>query len=171
MDSAGAQQRVTAIADSAGVVNAFYKVHDRFETRFDPRTFCSLHISKHLEEGSRKRQTELAFDYAWHKRVLDDKNLKTGESKREEIDIPACVTDVVSGFFYLASLSLEPGTFNTFVVSDVAKTTDVTARVEAREHIKVPAGSYQTVRIKAEPASGPLKGTTTMVIWFSADPN
>src|SRR5438552_18170792 len=39
MDSAGAQQRVTAIGDSGGVVNALYKVHDLFEARFDPRTF------------------------------------------------------------------------------------------------------------------------------------
>ncbi len=171
MDSAGTQQRVTAMADSAGVVNLLYKVHDLFEARFDPRTFCSLYISKYLEEGSRKRQTELAFDYTRHKSVLDDKNLKTGESRRAENEIPDCVTDIVSGFYYLASLPLEPGTSNTFAVSDGAKTTDVTACVEAREHIKVPAGGYQTVRVKAEPASGPLMGKTTIVVWFSDDPN
>jgi len=171
MDSAGGQQRVTATGASAGVVNTLYKVHDLFEARFDPCTFCSLHISKHIEEGSHRRQTELALDYARHKSVFDDKNLKTGESRHTENDIPACVTDVVSGFYYLASLPLEPGNFNTFVVSDGAKTTDVTAHVETREHVKVPAGSYQTVRVKAEPASGPLKGKTTIVVWFSDDPS
>jgi len=171
MDSAGAQQRVTAIGDSGGVVNALYKVHDLFEARFDPRTFCSLHISKHIAEGSHRRQAELALDYARHKSVFDDKNLKTGESRHTENEIPACVTDVLSGFYYLASLPLEPGTFNTFVVSDGTKTTDVTAHVEAREHVRVPAGSYQTVRVRAEPASGPLKGKTTIIVWFSDDPN
>jgi uncharacterized protein DUF3108 len=171
MDAAGAEQRVTALGDSAGFVNAFYKVHDFLESRFDPRSFCSLHVSKHLEEGSRKRQTELAFDYGRHKSMLNDKNLKSGDSKHTENDIPSCVTDVVSGFYYLASLPLEPGTFNTFVVSDGAKTTNVTAHVEARERVKVPAGTYQTIRIKAEPDSGPLKGKTTIVVWFTDDAN
>jgi hypothetical protein len=171
MEAPGSQQRVTALGDSAGFVNAFYKVHDFLEARFDPLSFCSLHVSKHLEEGSRKRQTELAFDYSRHKSMLDDKNLKTGDSKHTENDIPSCVTDVVSGFYYLASLPLEPGTFNTFVVSDGAKTTDVTAHVEARERVRVPAGTYQTIRVKAEPDSGPLKGKTTIVVWFTDDGN
>jgi Protein of unknown function (DUF3108) len=171
IDVVGAQQRVTAAGDSAGFVNGFYKVHDFVEARFDPRSFCSLHLSKQLEEGSRKRRTELAFDYSRHKSVLDDKNLKTGESKHIENDIPSCVTDVVSGFYYLASLPLEPGTFNTFVVSDGTKTIYVTAHFEARERVNVPAGSYQTIRVKAEPDSGPLKGKPTIIVWFTDDTN
>ena len=171
MDAAGAPQRVTAAGDSAGFVNKFFKVHDFVEARFDPHPFCSLQVSKHLEEGSRKRQTELAFDYAHHKSVFDDRNLKTNESKHAENDIPSCVTDVLSGFYYLASLPLEPGTFNTFIVSDGAKAADVTAHVEAREHVKVPAGSYQTLRVRAEPDSGPLMGKTTIVVWFTDDTN
>src|SRR5207237_4733479 len=59
MEPAGAEQKVTAIADSAGVVNVLYSVHDRFEARFNPRTFCSLTVVKHNEEGSRKRSTQI----------------------------------------------------------------------------------------------------------------
>src|SRR5689334_4067263 len=44
LGSDGGQQHVTAIAESAGVVNALYKVHDRFEAFFDPRTFCSQRV-------------------------------------------------------------------------------------------------------------------------------
>src|SRR5437016_12236742 len=113
MDSAGAQQRVTAIGDSGGVVNALYKVHDLFEAGFDPRTFCSLHISKHIAEGSHRRQPEFALDYARHKSVFDDKNLKTGECRHTENEINACGTDVLSGVHHVASLPLESGTFYT----------------------------------------------------------
>src|SRR5947208_12723691 len=63
MDSARAQQRVTAIGDSGGVVNALYKVHDLFEGRFDSRSFCSLHICNHIAEGAHRRQAQLAQDY------------------------------------------------------------------------------------------------------------
>jgi hypothetical protein len=167
----GGQQHVTAMADSAGVVSALYKVHDLFEAFFDPRTFCSLRVSRHTEEGSRSRQTELRFDYARSKSVLDEKNLKTGEQKHVENDLPACVSDVVSGFYYVASLPLQPGNTYTFPVNDGNKTTEVKARVEAREQVKVPSGTFQTVRVKAEAISGALQGKGTVWAWFSDDAN
>jgi hypothetical protein len=165
------QQHVTAIADSAGVVSALYKVHDRFEAFFDPRTFCSLRVSRHTEESSRARQTELRFDYPRNKSVLDEKNLKTGEQKHVENDLPACVSDVVSGFYYFASLPLQPGNTYTFPVNDGNKTTEVRARVEAQEQVKVPAGTFHTVRVKAEAISGALQGKGTVWAWFTDDAN
>jgi len=167
----GGQEHVTAVANSAGVVNALYKVQDRFEAFFDPKTFCSLRVSKHTEEGSHSRQTELRFDYSRNKSVLDEKNLKTGEQKHVENDLPACVTDVVSGFYYLASLPLQTGNTNSFPINDGGKTTEVRARVEAREQIKVPAGTFQTVRVKAEAISGALQGKGTVWAWFTDDAN
>jgi hypothetical protein len=167
----GGQQHVSAVADSAGVANALYKVHDRFEAFFDPGTFCSLRVSRHTEESPRSRQTELRFDYSRNKSVLDEKNLKTGEQKHVENDLPACVTDVISGFYYLASLPLQPGNTYTFPINDGNKITEVTARVEAREQAKVPAGPFQTVRVKAEAISGTLQGKGTVWAWFTDDAN
>jgi hypothetical protein len=167
----GGQEHVTAVASSAGVVNALYKVQDRFEAFFDPRTFCSLRVVKTTEEGSHARQTELRFDYSRNKSVLDEKNLKTGEQKHVENDLPGCVSDVVSGFYYLASLPLQSGNSYTFPINDGNKTTEVTARVETREQIKVPAGTFQTVRVKAEAISGALQGKGTVWAWFTDDVN
>jgi Protein of unknown function (DUF3108) len=169
MDAVGTQQRVTAIADSVGVVNLMYTVHDRWESYFDPRTFCSQKIVKHAEEGKRRRDSEVQFDYVRHKLVRTDKDLKSGEIKRMESDIPACVTDVVTGFYYLASQSLAVGSSYTFPINDAGKTTDVTAQVDTTEPVKVPAGSYQAVRISAQPISGPLKGKAKVAAWFSND--
>jgi len=165
------QERVTALADSGGVVNALYKVHDHFEAFFDPHSFCSARISKQTEEGSHSRQSEAGFDYTRHKSILDEKNLKTGETKHLDNDLPDCVTDVVSGFYYLASLPLQVGNTVTFPISDGAKITEVTAHVEAKEQVKVPAGTYQTVRVKAEATSGSLKGKGTVSVWFTDDAN
>jgi hypothetical protein len=167
----GGQQHVTVLTVSAGVVNALYKVQDRFESFFDPSTFCSQRVSKHSEEGSHSHQTELHFDYARKQSVFDEKNLKTGEQKHVENDLPGCVTDVISGFYYLRSLPLQPGNTFTFPVNDGNKTTEVMARVEAREQIKVPAGTFQTVRVKAEAISGPLQGKGTVWNWFTDDAN
>jgi hypothetical protein len=167
----GAEQHVIATAVSSGFVNALYKVNDHFEAFFDPHKFCSLRVSKHSEEGARARQVELRFDYSRGKSVEDEKNLKTGETRHVENDIPECVTDVVSGFYYMSSLPLQDGNSYTLAVNDGGKTTEVALRVEAREQVKVPAGTFQTIRVKAEPTSGALKGKGTVWTWYTADEN
>ncbi len=171
MEPAGAQQRVAAQADSTGVVNTLYGIHDRFEAFFDPRTFCSQRIVKHTEEGVHKRDTQVRFDYPHGTSVLDEKNLKTGENKHTENDIPNCVTDVVTGFYYLASQPLQPKSSYRFPINDGGKTTEVKALVEAEDQVKVPAGTFQTTRVVAEPTAGPLKGKGKVWVWFSNDAN
>lgn len=169
MRNEGGQQHVISTAVSSGVVNALYKVNDHFDAGFDPRTFCSLHVVKHIEEGSHSRESELHFDYAHNKSVLDEKNLKTGEQKHVENDIPGCVTDVITGFYYLSSLPLQAGNVNTFTVNDGGKTNEVTATVEGHEKVKVPAGTFDTVKVKCESVSGSLKGKGMVWAWFTDD--
>lgn len=169
MEASGNRQKVTAMADSLGVVTLMYTVHDRWESYFDPRTFCSQKIVKHAEEGKRRRDSDVDFQYSRRKVVRTDKDLKSGESKRMESDIPACVTDVVTGFYYLASQPLSVGSSYTFPINDSGKTTDVTARVDTTEQIKVPAGTYKALRVSAQPISGPLQGKAKVAVWFSDD--
>lgn len=171
IDSTGGQEHVTALAESAGVVNSLFKVHDHFEAFFDPHTFCSMRIAKHTEEGSHAKQTEASFDYQRRKSSLDEKNLKTGETRHVDNDLPVCVTDVISGFYYVSSLPLQVGNSHAFIVSDGGKETVVTAQVEAREKIKVPAGTFDTLRLRAEAASGPLKSKGTVWAWYTDDAN
>lgn len=170
MEAAGKDRKVTASAESSGAVNVLFPVHDRFESRFDPRTFCSLSIFKHSEEGSHKRETSIHFDYARKKSTLDEKNLKTGETKHVENDLAGCATDVITGFYYLQSLPLQPGARYEFPISD-GKTTIVRATVEKRDQIKVPAGTFPAVLVTAEATSGSLQSKGKVWVWYSEDPN
>lgn len=170
METAGNERKVTARAESQGVVNVIFPVHDRFEAHFDPRTFCSLSIFKHSEEGSHKRETSIHFDYARKKSLLDERSLKTGETKHVENDMPGCATDVITGFYYLQSLPLQLGAQYEFPISD-GKTTIVRANVEKREQIKVPAGTFTAILVTAEATSGPLKSKGKVWVWYSDDAN
>lgn len=170
MEVSGTQRVVTATGESRGVVNVIFPVHDHFEAHFDPRTFCSVSVFKHSEEGSHKRETSIRFDYARKKSELDEKNLKTGESKHVESDLPACTTDVITGFYYLQSLPLQVGSSYEFPISD-GKTTIVRATVVKRENVKVPAGSFPSVQVTAEAVSGPLTSKGKVWVWFSDDAN
>jgi hypothetical protein len=166
MEGAGSQRKVTATAESQGVVNVIFPVHDRFESRFDPRTFCSLSILKHSEEGSHKRETSIHFDYTSKKSLLDEKNLKTGETKHVENALPGCATDVITGFFYLQSLPLQLGSSYVFPVSD-GKTALLRATVEKREQVRVPAGTFQALVVTAEAMSGSLRSKAKVWVWYS----
>ena len=164
----GTEQRVSGTAESAGVVSMLYPVHDHFQALYDPKTFCSVSLRKHTEEGLHKRDTLISYLYSRGKAVLDETNLKTNETKHVENDIPGCVTDVISGLMYLRSLPLLVGTSYTFPVNDGGKTLDVTAKVEAKETIKVPAGSFQTIRVAPESGNAfKLKGK--IWIWYTDD--
>lgn len=169
LNRSGDGVRVTATADSAGMPDKFFKVHDMFNAAVNPRTFCTSQITKHNEEGPRRRDITIVLDYAHAKSKADFKDLKTSETKHTEADIPACVTDVMSGFFYIASLPLAPGYSETFPVNDNGRMTDAKFEVEGREHIKVSAGEFETLRVKIEPVAGAMKGKGTLWVWFSDD--
>jgi hypothetical protein len=135
----------------------------------NPQTFCTGRITKHNEEGPRRRDITIVLDYAHTKSKADFKDLKTSETKHTEADIPSCVTDVISGFFYVASLPLAPGYSEIFPVNDNGRMTDAKFEVEGREHIKVSAGEFETLRVKVEPIAGAMKGKGTLWVWFTDD--
>ncbi len=165
----GAQMHVLGTADSTGVVAMLFRVQDRFESYFDATKLCSQSLIKHTEEGSRRRDTQIAFDYRRGKAVLNETNLKTGEKKRQENDIPGCVTDVMSGILYVGSLPLTPNATYTFPLNDGGKTVNVQAHVEAKEQVKTPAGTFNTIRVGPEGDYGPLKNRGRIWIWYTDD--
>ncbi len=169
VDTAGPEERITATADSIGVAALLYHVHDRFESYVDPRTYCSTLLTRHIEEGFRRLDGSVRYDYGRRKSLLQEKNLRNGQSKQLINDIPPCVTDVIAGMFYIGSLPLQSGLTFTFPSSDGAKTVDVQAQVEAREEVRTPAGTYQTFRVQPTAATGVLKDKGKVWIWYTAD--
>jgi hypothetical protein len=171
IDAAGSQERVTASADAVGVVAMLYRVQDRFESYFDRRSFCSLSLTKQSEEGLHQRHTVIRFDQVRRKAILDERNLRNGQSKHTEQDIPGCVTDVLSGMYYLSSLPLEPGSISIFPLNDGGQTVNVRAVVEAREEIKTDAGTFRTVRVQLSTDAGALNNRGKVWVWYSDDFN
>ncbi len=169
VEQSGTQNHLAGTADATGVVALLYRVQDRFNSYFDAKSLCSNKLMKHTEEGSHSRETNITYDYARGKAILEERSLKDGQHKRIENDIPGCVTDVVTGIFYVASLPLQVGANYTFPVNDGAKTVTAQAHVEGKEQIKTPAGTFQTVRVGPEGDSGILKNKGRIWIWYSDD--
>jgi hypothetical protein len=169
MQSSPEGQHAVMTADTYGFVNLLFAVHDKFRTTINPRNFCSLAVSKSTQEGSRRRESEVHFDYAHGKSLLQEKDLKTGAVKHLEHPIPGCVTDVMSGFYYVGSLPLAPGQNFVFPLNDGGATGEITAIVEGSEQVKTPAGVFPTLRVRAIATGGPLKNKGRVWVWYSDD--
>ncbi len=169
MEKAGQETRVVGTADATGTVALLYHVQDSFESFFDSGTFCSRSTARHVEEGFRRVDTNIAFDSQHGKTIFDQKNIKKNESKHEEHAIPNCVTDMLSAVYYVASLPLQQGMTYSFPLSDGGPAVMVNVKVEAREQIKTPAGTFNAIRVQPETATGLLKDKGKILIWYSDD--
>jgi len=165
----GNQEHVSGTADSTGVVALLFRVQDRFNSYFDAQTLCSNKLVKHTEEGSHWRDTTITFDYKIRKAVLQEKNLKNSQTKYTENDIPGCLTDVMSGILYVASLPLEQTATYSIPLNDGGKTVTIHAHVEGKQEIKTPAGKFQTIRVGPEGDYSVLKNRGRITIWYSDD--
>jgi hypothetical protein len=168
MEQAGQQNHVIGIGDATGSVALLYHVHDHFESFFNPSDFCSRSISKNIEEGFRRVNATVDFEYQRGKAVLDQKNLRKNDTRHQENDIPGCVTDVLSGIYYAGSLPLQIGKTYSFPLNDGGKTVIVDLHVEAREQVKTPAGTFNAIRVQPE-SSGLLKEKGRIWLWYSDD--
>jgi hypothetical protein len=92
--------KVNGSGETIEALNLLFRVSDKFESSFDRKTGCSYGFSKQTIEGKRQVNTDLKFDYGQRKSSQQEKNLVSGITKREEAQIPGCVTDLLSGIFY-----------------------------------------------------------------------
>jgi len=169
IEQQGTTQKITASADTVGAVTMLFPVRDRFQAGFDAKTGCSTGFAKQTEEGRRKISSELGFDYHEGKQTLVERNLVKGTSKQLTASIPACVTDSLSAIFYVGSHPLVVGQDVRFPLADSMRTVTVTMKVEAKEEIKTPAGTFQTVRVQPTADEGVVKNRGKIWIWYTDD--
>ena len=168
-EAEGDQQRVSVTADTVGAVNLLFRVSDRFQSSFSRTTGCSEGFSKQIVEGRRQVNGDLKFNYAQSKAIYSEKNLVSGISKHQEAEIPSCVTDSLSAIFYAASQPMTVGQSFQLPLGDTMKTIPVTMKVEGREEVRTPAGTFQTLRVEPTADAGVVKNRGNIWIWYTDD--
>ncbi len=163
-------EKITATADSIGAVNMLFPVVDGFQAGLDTRTGCSTGFNKQVQEGRRKVASELSFDYPHGRQEEYARNLVKGTATRKQASIPACVTDSLGALFYTQSQPLTVGKTVEFPLADAMRTVTVGMKVESREEVKTPAGTFQTVKVQATADEGIVKNRGHIWIWYTDDP-
>jgi hypothetical protein len=135
--------------ESSGLVAKLYKVNDDYTADLSSE-LCVQDTHVKAQEGSRQRETVVHFDPATKKASYLERDLLTHSvALAKETDIPSCVHDVIGGLFFLRTVNLEPGHSIEVPVSDGKKTVSAKIEAQQREEIKVPAGTFKTVRYEA----------------------
>jgi hypothetical protein len=169
LDADGNSEKISASGVDIGAVNLLFRVNDRFQSALDRRTGCSTYFNKQLQEGHRSIVSSLTFNYNAGRQLLDEKNLIKGNSKHLEAAIPVCVSDLMSAVFYGATQELVTGENFALPVADSMRNVAVTMKVEAKEKVITPSGTYDTIRVQPTADAGVVKNRGNIWIWYTDD--
>ena len=162
---------VDTTARSKGFASVLFKVQNDFHSLFDPESVCSLQISKKINEGRRHRESQIVFDAKRRLAIFDEHDLSNPAAapKHAENEIPPCVQDVISAFYFLRKQSLEVKQKFAIPVNDGSKTRLVVADVQARERIQTPFGSRFAFRVEPKVFGDLYKRKGRLLVWISDD--
>ena len=79
------------------------------------------------------------------------------------------MTDLLTGVFYASSQPLEVGQNFVMPVVDAMHNVPVTMKVEGREEIKTPLGTFKTIRVQPTADAGVVKNRGNIWIWYTDD--
>ena len=165
----GTNERLNASADTVGAINLLFHVGDKFQSTFDREKGCTYEFDKQTVEGKRQVSSTLRLDYGQGKSILDEKNLVTGQTKHIETPIPGCLTDLLTGVYYASSQYMEVGKTFVIPVVDALHSVPVAMKVEGREEIKTPLGTFKTLRVQPTADAGVVKNRGNIWIWYTDD--
>jgi len=152
---------VESKATSNRFFSAFYLVRDKVITHIDVRTLATRYFSKRLREGDYRKNVAIRYDQeAGKARHLDG---------RDE-DVPTGVQDILSAFYFVRTLPLEPGQPALVTTHSSRRTYDLVVEVHGRERITVPAGTFDCIVVQPViQGEGLFQFEGDLTIWLSDD--
>lgn len=157
--------RFISVVRSVGLVDAFYRVDDNVQSLFDPRMLAPISYTMRQRHGKRKKERDLMFNRDQGK-VVYHRN-----GSEEVADIPADAQDALSSLYYLRTQpAFTSGTPVVINVHDSGKNWAVEIHVLGKERISVPAGTFDTIKLKTYPKyDGVFMNKGEIFIWLTDD--
>jgi hypothetical protein len=152
--------RITSVAKSSGGFARIFRIRDEIETIVDREDFSTLRFSKHLDERGDKM----------HEVTTIEDGVATRVRKRpRKIAVPRPVLDPISVIYYCRTLDLTPGKSYDLTLYADLKLYTVHIRSLRRETVITPAGTFTTVVVEPEMASGGVEREEKLLIWYTDD--
>jgi hypothetical protein len=156
--------------ESGGLVSKLYKLDDNYKAAMN-NGFCTEGTEIDSIEGNRHHNTKVVYDRARGKASYVERDLtKNSVVKTSEVEIPNCAMDVAAGLYKLRIDKLEPGQSMQAPMSDGKKSAMVRVEAQAREVVRIKAGTFDTIRYEISLFNGALyakKGD--LFVWLTDD--
>lgn len=152
---------VESRAASNRFFSTFYMVRDKVVSHIDVAHLYSRYFAKRLREGDYRQNIEVRFDQETGKAHYAD-----GRS----FDTMPGIHDVLSAFYYVRTLALEPGRTYHVETHSSRKNYPLEVIVHGRERVKVPAGEFDCLVV--EPmiiGDGLFQHEGRLTIWLTDD--
>ena len=141
----------------------FYKVDDTFESWFTTDSLASLRFNQDQNEGTKERQHR--YEIYPERRTYDD--LSDQEPEQPSVADPL---DDGSFVYFVRTVPLEVGKTYEFQRYFKPDRNPVTIRVERRERVKVPAGTFAAIVIQPViKTKGVFSESGHAELWISDD--
>ena len=168
-EAAGDLEHVSATADTSGAINLLFHVSDKFQSTFDRNTGCTSEFNKQTVEGRRQVNSTLKMDYTqtspfWTKRTVTKNQVEA----RGNAHTRAAYRSATGPVLCLVAAH-EVGKSFQIPVVDALQTVTVTMKVEGKEEIKTPLGTFKTVRVQPTADAGVVKNRGNIWIWYTDD--
>ena len=141
--------------------STFYMVRDKVVSHIDVARLYSRYFAKRLREGDYRQNIEVRFD-----QVAGKAHYADGRT----FDTMPGIHDVLSAFYYVRTLALEPGRTYHVDTHSSRKNYPLEVIVHGRERVKVPAGEFDCLVV--EPViigDGLFQHEGKLTIWLTDD--
>ena len=150
---------------TAGFIELFYRVHDRYESYFDEDAFVARQFTRYTRENNYKKDDLVTFRQ-------DD---RLAVSLTKIMPVPADIQDVLSAFYYARTIdisALKPGAIIEipFFLDDSVYNSKVIFK--GRETVKIKLGKFKCVAFRPMVATGyAFDDPYPITIWITDDAN
>lgn len=157
---------------TTGLVNAFFKVRDRYETYFDKETNLPYRFIRDINEGGHTKNLEIEFDHDNQKAHVN--NIK--KNKHSSHDIELNVQDMVSAFYYLRNnydtSNIKPGDEINLAMFFDFENYNFKLKFLGYETLRTKFGKVKTLKFRPYVMAGRVfKEEESLTLWVSADKN
>lgn len=164
------------LAKNNGAFKRIYPVADTIYSRVRNKTFLPEVFRKINHEGTYHAASVIRFDRAGGKAWLSDSVFNDFERKSRKRSADTAVSisgkelDIISAFYYVRGLPLEPGKMERFSAVSGKKKYELRVQVYGRETIETKAGTFDCIKIEPILAGdGIFKAAGRLFIWLSND--
>lgn len=156
--------------ESGGLVSKLYRLEDTYKTGME-NGFCTSLTDFDAIEGKRHRATKVVYDHTRGKANYVERDLeKNAVIKTSEVDISSCTLDAIAGLYKLRLDRLDPGQSTQASMTDGKKTAFVRVEAQAREQVKIKAGTFDAIRYEVFLFNGVISSRKAdLFVWLTDD--